>query len=60
MLKPLLEPPEILPVSVVEANKKSKGKGKGSLEWTIVGKSGGGSDEQVKEKAERRETDDNA
>ena len=60
MLKLLLEPLEVSPVFVVETDQKSKGKGEGGLEWTVVGKCGGGSDDQVEEKAERRETDDNA
>ena len=48
MLKPLLEPLEVSLVFIVEATQKSKGEGEGGLEWTVVGKGGGGSDEQVK------------
>ena len=45
---------------VVEANEKTKDEGEGSLEWAIVGKGGGGTDEKVKEKTGCQETDDNA
>ena len=43
---------EVLPVLVVEANQVAEDEGDWRLEWTVVGKSGGGDDEDVEEETE--------
>ena len=45
---------------IVEVNHVSKGKGEGSLEWTIEGKGTSRSYEEVEQKTECGEADDNA
>ena len=42
---------------VIETNYESKNAGERSLEWTVVGESGSGNDEEVEQETKRGETD---
>ena len=58
--EPLSGSLEILLVFVVETNHEAKDEGERGLEWTGIGESGSGNDEQVEEDAKRGETDGDA
>ena len=58
--KPLLSSLEVLFVFVVKPNQEAKDEGEWGLEWAVVGKGGGGNNEEVQKGTERGETDDDA
>jgi len=58
--KPLLSSLEVPFVLIVELNQEAKDEGKRSLKWAVVGKCGGGNDEEMEKETERGETDGDA
>ena len=58
--KPLLSSLEVPFVLVVESNQEAEDEGDWGLEWAVVGRCGGGNDEEIEKETERGETDDDA